>query len=162
MSISTFYSYLLYVLRHKWYVFVACCLLARRQSRPAVIWRGIIHDLSKFRPSELLPYAAYFNSLPEQRSSAIKLNFKQAVRLHKSRNRHHPEWWTRSSVEGVIGPQEMDDLSILELIADWQGAGLAQGHGDNTLEWYAVNRHQLPLAPATRAKVERLIGFSSS
>ena len=45
--------YLSYVLRHKLYVLRA----ARKLGIP---WRGLVHDVSKFRPSEFIPYARYF------------------------------------------------------------------------------------------------------
>lgn len=48
-------KYLSYVLRHKWFVFLAACKLG-------IPWLGIIHDLSKFRLSEWLPYARHFHN----------------------------------------------------------------------------------------------------
>ena len=47
--IRRYSTYLGYVLRHKGYVFRAACRLG-------IPWRGLVHDLSKFRPSEFLPY----------------------------------------------------------------------------------------------------------
>ena len=46
-------KYLKYVIKHKWYTFVECCRLG-------IPWLGIIHDLSKFLPSELFTYAEWF------------------------------------------------------------------------------------------------------
>lgn len=46
-------SYLSYVLGHKWHVFIECCKLG-------VPWLGIIHDWSKFLPSEWFPYVNWF------------------------------------------------------------------------------------------------------
>ena len=46
-------KYLRYLLRHKYYV--AIQLLCR-----GYIWRGLVHDISKLRPSEMIPYARYF------------------------------------------------------------------------------------------------------
>jgi hypothetical protein len=46
--------YLWYVIRHKWFVFVAGSLTR------APLWRLLIHDWSKFRPSEWFPYVANF------------------------------------------------------------------------------------------------------
>jgi hypothetical protein len=45
--------YLKSQLRHKWFVFVECCKLG-------IPHLGIIHDLSKFLPSEWRGYACYF------------------------------------------------------------------------------------------------------
>lgn len=46
-------KYLSYVLRHKWFVLLQC--LSNGQ-----FWLGIIHDWSKFLPSEFFPYARHF------------------------------------------------------------------------------------------------------
>jgi hypothetical protein len=43
-----------------------------------------------------------------------------------------------------------------EMVADWRGAGRAQGTPD-VGGWYRANREKLGLAPATRAYVEDLI-----
>ena len=47
-------NYLKYVLRHKWFVLLASIRIG------APLWGAIIHDLSKFRPSEWIPYARCF------------------------------------------------------------------------------------------------------
>ncbi len=46
-------QYFWYVVRHKWYVFLAC-------RAEGLYWRGLIHDWSKFRPSEFFPYTEHF------------------------------------------------------------------------------------------------------
>ena len=49
------WSYLKYVLRHKWYVLIECVRLG-------IIWQGLWHDWHKFLPSEWFPYARYFHN----------------------------------------------------------------------------------------------------
>jgi hypothetical protein len=46
-------KYLWSMMRHKWFVFIEACKLG-------IPWLGLIHDLSKFAPSEFIPYARYF------------------------------------------------------------------------------------------------------
>lgn len=46
-------KYLRYLLRHKWYVGIECF-------KRGLYWRGIIHDMSKFRPAEFIPYTNFF------------------------------------------------------------------------------------------------------
>lgn len=46
-------KYLKSLLLHKWFVFLECRKLG-------IWWLGIIHDWSKFLPSEFIPYARYF------------------------------------------------------------------------------------------------------
>lgn len=47
-------EYLRYVLRHKWFVFLAC----RKLKVP--LWQSIVHDWSKLTPCEWLPYVRKF------------------------------------------------------------------------------------------------------
>jgi len=47
-------AYLRYVLRHKWFVLLACW-------RAGLYWRGIVHDWHKFLPSEWFPYVEHFH-----------------------------------------------------------------------------------------------------
>jgi len=55
---SAHFRYLSYVLRHKWFVFVA----GRRTGAP--LWRLIIHDWTKFLPCEWFPYVENFYGEP--------------------------------------------------------------------------------------------------
>jgi len=95
------FKYLSYVLRHKWFVFVECC-------KVGIIWRGMMHDLSKFLPSEWIPYTRYFyGSYPDWSKMAsgekehyfgltkegIERDFDFAWLLHQKRNKHHWQWW---------------------------------------------------------------------
>ena len=50
---SKHFQYASYVIRHKWFVMLACF-------RMGLYWRGIKHDLSKLLPSEWVPYTNYF------------------------------------------------------------------------------------------------------
>ena len=49
---------------------------------------------------------------------------------------------------------------VREMVADWTGAGLAQGHGDDVVPWYQANKDKMVLHPATRREVETLIGVT--
>lgn len=41
------------VLKHKWVVFKLCC-------KAGIPWRGLVHDLSKFSPTEFWESAKYY------------------------------------------------------------------------------------------------------
>src|SRR5690606_19659246 len=86
-------KYLCYVLRHKWYVFIECCKLG-------IPIRGLVHDLSKCRPSEWFPYVNHFhNSNPRDKTGYYRpydtgdRSFDNALFLHLKRNKHHWQWW---------------------------------------------------------------------
>lgn len=81
-------KYFLYVMEHKWNVFVECCKMG-------MIGHGITHDLSKFLPSEFFPYARYFKGSDNSdinMTIAVK-DFERAWLFHKNRNRHHWNYW---------------------------------------------------------------------
>ncbi|NPV54659.1 MAG: hypothetical protein HPY71_14285 [Firmicutes bacterium] len=48
----------------------------------------------------------------------------------------------------------MSDAAQKEMLADWRGAGRAQGKPD-TIAWYRANRDKMLLHPATREWIEK-------
>lgn len=155
------WRYLKYVARHKFWVGFYCF-------KEGMIWRGIKHDWSKFRPSEWIPYANYFyGPKGEEVWAKRKQNggyykpyesgdeqFDFAWLLHQKRNDHHWQWWIVPKDEGGFKALPMKEKSWREMICDWRGAGRAQGYGDNTIEWYNKNKSKMIMHPDTRSKVE--------
>jgi hypothetical protein len=144
-------KYLSYVLRHKWYVFIECCKLG-------IPWTGIIHDLSKFRPSEWFPYANYFygNLEKGQDETTEDKEIDLAWLLHQKRNKHHWQWWILPEDEGGVKILPMADRYRKEMLADWKGAGKALGKPD-CQEWYLANKNKMRLHPETRRWIEENI-----
>lgn len=151
------WQYLCYVLRHKWFVFMECCTLG-------IPWLGIVHDLSKFLPSEFFPYADHFygRRIGRQRDSTGYYKpvdtgdpqFDLAWHLHAKRNRHHWQWWIQINDEDPTMVMEMPGRYRKEMLADWIGAGKAQGKSD-ARAWYEKNKSKMILGVATRAWIER-------
>jgi len=161
-----FLAYLWYVLRHKWYVALECW-------RRGLLWRGLVHDFSKFRWSEFAPYARYFyNPDGTKRTMRDKTGYYKpadtgdqifdfAWFLHQKRNDHHWQWWIvpedddpAHTFKGSLRVFPMSKVAAIEMFCDWKGAGRAQGTPD-TRDWYEHNRAKLILHPSTRAKVEQ-------
>jgi len=145
------------VLRHKWFVFVECCKLG-------IPWLGVIHDLSKFLPSEFVPYARYFYGGDRSTAEATEWSrafakeaFDMAWLHHQHRNKHHWQRWlmTLDSArsDGKMLAFPMPDRYRKEMLADWRGAGRAHGN-PNTKEWYEQHREQIRLDPVTRKWIE--------
>ncbi len=153
-------EYTSYVIRHKWFVFAACW-------GHGLIWRGVVHDLSKMLPSEFTPYANFFygKKLARDETGYYKPTdtgdpaFDFAWLLHQKRNRHHWQWWVLPEDDGGTKVLEMDEADMIEMVCDWRGAGKAQGKPD-TRAWYEKNQNKMQLHPRTRAKVEALIGYA--
>ena len=139
--------YLWYVLRHRWFVFLACC-------SADVPWRGLVHDLSKFRSSEFIPYARYFYGT--QPVSPVKQEaFDKAWLLHQHRNAHHWQHWVLREDDGGTKLVEMPDAYLREMVSDWVGAGRSiTGKYGGTRKWINANIERIQLAPDDWRRVE--------
>ena len=74
--------------KHRWLVFKLTCKIG-------IPWRGLVHDLSKYSPTEFWPSVKYYQGgrkspIPiERRETGIS----KAWLHHKGRNKHHAEYW---------------------------------------------------------------------
>lgn len=154
--------YLSYVVRHKWFVFVA----GLRMGAP--LWRLLIHDWSKFTPTEWGPYVRqFFNTDGSRRRvrrpdggydpNAQAIEFRRAWLSHQ-RNRHHWQAWVSIGESGSLDPLPMPDSYIREMVADWMGAGRAITGRWGVREWYSANRDRMILHHQTRSMVDSMIG----
>lgn len=82
-------AYLKYVIRHKWYVFLACL-------RFGLFWRGIKHDWTKFLLSEWMPYARTFYAPDGSGQYKPDPLFDRAWNHHQKANSHHWQYWLLS------------------------------------------------------------------
>jgi hypothetical protein len=153
--------YLRYLLRHKWFVLIAGLRIH------APLWRLLAHDLSKFRASEWGAYLQKFYGLactkPECGKGHLcpscrerKAKFKLASHKHKHRNEHHWEHWV-DPVTTV--PLPMPPSCVLEMVADWAGAGRAIAGKWELRSWYEANKHRLILHQSVASDVERWVGI---
>jgi len=140
-----------YELRHKWFVFLACVRI------DAPLWGAIIHDLSKFRPSEWLPYARCFFAPDGSKQYKEDYAFRVAWNDHQKRNKHHYQYWVLLWDRGDYEPLEMPQKYILEMIADWMGAGRAKTGKWEVNEWYERNKDNIKLSLITRRSVESIL-----
>jgi hypothetical protein len=156
----TYLLYLRYVVVHKWWVMLECFKFG-------LYWRGLVHDLSKLRPSEFFPYAhffyrkrarddvGYYNRIPTGDHE-----FDEAWLLHQKCNDHHWQWWVLSKDDGGVKVLPMSEPARTEMLCDWRGAGRAQGFLD-TVAWYRKHSHKMQLHPDTRAWLEEQLGLAT-
>lgn len=156
-----YWKYLKYVLRHKWFVTIECFKMG-------LFLRGIMHDMSKFLPSEFIPYARFFygkypslndvhgdqrNRISIWKEGAAKA-FDFAWLLHQKRNDHHWQWWILPEDDGGTKIMPMSLNAIKELVADWIGAGRAISGRKDPWPWYQANKGHMQLNPDTRRIIE--------
>lgn len=94
-----------------------------------------IHDLSKFSSAEAFGYA-FFNFTGGSDEKEVE-DFERAWHHHKMNNPHHPEYWLNPNRSGVLEPLEMPKVYVLEMIADWIGAG--KTYGNELIDWLPKN-----------------------
>lgn len=132
--------YFLQILHHKWFVLLA----GLRTGAP--LWRLVVHDWSKFLPSEFGPYRRRFTGPDDDREG-----FEAAWRLHISRNPHHAGYW-----KGAPMPW----WALLEMVADWMAACRSyEGHWPVPGEWRWVQDHWdgLDIHPRSRVYLENFL-----
>ena len=144
-------KYFLYLIKHKWYVFIECCKMG--------IWyRGLFHDLSCFLPSsEFLLSAKYYVGEwqgRQYRREALNDPKFDLIRLrHHRRNGHHWQHWVLILDSGKMRPVEMPEEFVKEMWCDWVVAGRLQGN--DFLRWLANNLSEMVLHPKTRTWLEK-------
>ena len=156
-------KYLMYILEHKKNVFKTCW-------KRGLYLHAFTHDLSKFRPSEFIPYARYFygryiphavlsniagikNKDKILTKEKVKEDFEKAWKKHYSRNKHHWNYWCRKDV-----PKDIPDKYLQQMIADWEGMSLK--FGDTAQSFYIKNYWDIKLTWNSRIRLERMLGLT--
>lgn len=88
--------------------------------KAGIIRRGLLHDLSKFSPTEFIQGVKYYQGIrsPNEREREL-FGYSKAWLHHKGRNRHHFEYWTDYSMKtGKMISVPMPDVYIYEMFCD--------------------------------------------
>lgn len=126
-------------------------------------WRGLVHDLSKFSPTEFIESVKYYQGTSSPINAAKKeKGYSNAWQHHKGRNKHHYEYWTDNYDAGttcIMMPFEY----ACEMICDWMGAGRAY-HGKtftfkDEYEWYLSKRDSMKIHPAIKAWCDAVMSW---
>jgi hypothetical protein len=158
-------KYLKIILKHKYYVFLAGLEIG------CPLWRLIIHDMSKFLPSEFSAYREYFYPTEKYANidSKIEKDFAYAWLKHQNRNDHHWSYWIqRDSIRKGSSygnpfdeeePLEMTTSAILEMVADWLGFYRTYNGSwpKNSWPWLKDNYREIKIHQITRIKIEELL-----
>lgn len=127
--------------------------------------QGLLHDLSKYSPSEFLVGARYYqgNRSPNN-AEREDIGYSSSWLHHKGRNKHHYEYWIDYSSRGIPGgvaPVPMPDKYIIEMLMD-RIAACKVYHGINytykdPLEYYEGGKELEIMHKKTRKKLEFLL-----
>lgn len=104
------------ITKHKWVVFKLCC-------KVGIPFRGLMHDLSKYSPTEFFESVKYYTGTHSPISECRKKEgFSKAWLHHKGRNKHHHEYW----IDFYPEPKAcmMPYKYVAEMICDKMAAGI--------------------------------------
>jgi hypothetical protein len=143
------FAYAWLTAKHRWFVLIAGLKLG------VPLRRLLLHDLSKFGPSELRHYGRQFFG-----DRADPLGFSYAWLHHQRINKHHWEAWIPVTGHNRGGYADMEPLPMpkayaLEMVADWLGASRAyEGKWpQGSWPWLEENFSKIKLHPQTRVFV---------
>ena len=127
MYLKNIVGHFMVITRHKWVVFKLCCKVGQP-------WRGLVHDLSKYSPTEFWEGVKYFNGKHSPITDAKKdKGYSQAWLHHKGRNKHHTDYWVDLSApdKTPIIPYPY----VAEMLCDKLAAGIIYKGKDWTKEY---------------------------
>ena len=88
--------------------------------RAGIPVQGLLHDLSKYSPTEFISGMLYFqgNRSPNEEERE-RMGYSAAWMHHKGRNRHHYEYWNDVNPETKLyEPVEMPTRYLIEMVCD--------------------------------------------
>ena len=146
-----FFKHLATITRHRHKVMRLCFKLGLYK-------QGLLHDLSKYTPSEFVPGVKYFqgNRSPQAREREV-FGYSAAWLHHKGRNKHHFEYWADSGKGGFVSVK-MPARYSGEMICDRIAASkiyMGAGYDDSKpLEYFNTRTHKAGMNAQTCADLE--------
>jgi len=131
--------------------------------RVGLIWQGLIHDLSKYSPTEFWVGVRYFQGTRSPNAAEREeKGYSEAWMHHKGRNRHHYEYWTdMSRVTRCYESIPMPRKYLVEMVMDrraackiYQGDEYTDGAA---LEYFEKSRERELMHPETRQQLEYIL-----
>ncbi len=144
------------VSRHRKAVFRHCI-------KAGIIWRGILHDLSKFSPVEFIAGAKYYQGTRSPNEMERELfGYSAAWLHHKGRNRHHFEFWNDvNPATKKYEPVKMPVKFFKELFCDrvaaskiYQGENYTNAH---PFDYFSRGNARLYMHQETAELLERCL-----
>lgn len=158
MSLRGFFGHLKTITRHRNMVFYHCC-------KAGIPIQGLLHDLSKYSPTEFLPGAKYYQGTRSPNEAEREDHgYSMAWMHHKGRNRHHFEYWSDYNPKTkIMEPVEMPKKYLAEMFCDRVAASKIYNgknyQSTDPLHYFqkSTSRKRGLLHPNTEADLMRLL-----
>lgn len=126
--------------------------------------RGLLHDLSKYTPTEFSSGAKFYKDgkrSPNEEERAI-YGYSKAWLHHKGRNKHHFEYWTDYNPQiKMVAPVKMPKKYVIEMFCDRVAASkIYQGKNyteDHPLEYFLRGKPKRSIHSETSDYLEMLL-----
>ncbi len=135
------------ITHHKWVVLKLCCKIGEP-------WRGLVHDLSKYSPTEFWESANYYVGDHSPITEAKKdKGYSEAWLHHRGRNKHHTHYWVDHDAPETT--PVMPYPYAAEMICDKLAAGMIYQGKEWTKEfelsyWEEREKDKLEMNPKVR------------
>lgn len=143
MKLKNIFLHFHMINKHRMLVFRFCV-------RAGIPFRGLVHDLSKYSPTEFIESVKYYNGKKSPISYCKKdIGYSKAWLHHKGRNKHHHEYWYDYSAP--MATPLMPYKYIVEMICDTLAAGISYNGKNWTnqtqLDYYLEDRKKKKINP---------------
>lgn len=152
-----FWKHLKTITYHKWLVMKGCF-------RIGLYRQGLLHDMSKYSPTEFLVGCKYFQgNMSPNNVERLDKGYSSAWLHHKGRNKHHMEYWIDYGLppeKGMVG-MRMPERYVAEMFVDRVAASKVYKKDaytqDMPLAYYENGKDNHVMHPETRALLEKML-----
>jgi hypothetical protein len=134
--------------------------------RVGLIKQGLLHDLSKYGPSEFIVGAKYYQGTESPNNAERRdIGYSSAWLHHKGRNKHHYEYWLdySSRIPGGFVPAKMPEKYVVEMFMDRVSASKNYNKGHYTddlpLKYYLKGKPGTYMHKDTQRQLEMLLNM---
>ena len=129
--------------KHRFLVFKLSC-------KAGIPWRGLVHDLSKYSPTEFFESIKYYTGDKSPIMGAKEdIGYSNAWLHHKGRNKHHLEYWIDSDANPIV--PVIPYKYIVEKVCDDLSAGMVYNgkkwKKDTQYNYYMKQRERVLVNP---------------
>lgn len=138
-------------------------MVIRHCAHAGILAQGLVHDLSKYSPTEFLAGAKfYLGDRSPNEGERSKYGYSKAWMHHKGRNKHHFEYWTDyDTVTKKMSPVKMPMKYVKEMFCDRVAASKTYNGKNYTdshpLDYFLRSKGRRMIHPETSDFLEKLL-----
>ena len=126
-------------------------------------WQGLVHDLSKYTPTEFIPGMKFYQGTRSPNEEERRIyGYSKPWLHHKGRNKHHFEYWTDYNPQTKkVEPVKMPWNYVVEMFCDRLAASkIYQGkdyNDEHPIMYFQRSKSRRFIHPETSDEIENLL-----